>query len=208
MSVLRLKDGVPLLEDGKLGLGTNCCCGACCNGSSCTQKNKPDCEASGGVWQGASVDCSSSPCLPDCGGPCVAGACAEPCICRCPDTDVETCGTCCVENGLCPCPDSSSPVFLTGTDTLTPAAPEFTNPCKYAAVGTWNNGCCSGDVVVEADICCDTFNDTAYPVACSFGCASNCTLTNITITFTDNLPCDCPGAGPDTSAFQYFYCSP
>lgn len=45
----------------------SCCHGACCTGSSCAEGvNCYDCEAEGGVWQGAGSTCTPNPC----GDPC------------------------------------------------------------------------------------------------------------------------------------------
>ena len=45
----------------------SCCHGACCTGSSCAEGvNCYDCEAEGGVWQGAGSTCTPNPCEGEC----------------------------------------------------------------------------------------------------------------------------------------------
>ena len=45
----------------------SCCHGACCTGSSCAEGvNCYDCEAEGGVWQGAGSTCTPNPCGQEC----------------------------------------------------------------------------------------------------------------------------------------------
>ena len=42
--------------------GCSCCKGACCNGGTCTQETCDDCEAAGGLWQGAGTECDGTDC--------------------------------------------------------------------------------------------------------------------------------------------------
>jgi hypothetical protein len=94
------------------------CCdssGACCGSESCTQATCADCEASGGVWQGANTACDdgSCPCDPPaeygqcekCVGGEVVNKCSESqycCLGVCQDEPCACEGSCDGEN---PCPE-------------------------------------------------------------------------------------------------------